>query len=247
MHGLRLVLVFHCLSWGGGSVKIFLYFQDQYFYPWLILWFHLRPLLSPAVHLIVGPDPRQQHRVRHRALPTWSPARPTKKLVLISVAHTNIVVAWIISRCSRLRSVHQVLDISDNDQMARFQGVQVLASSCPVRSSSFLLIALDCPPLSDEPWALSLIDTSSGHRKRHRTGNQSTHLAAHNHMLACHVSQVSQVSTGRSRSIFSVSGMSVARLGYNAGAWLDLERVCWLFVSSDKIYTASHPALRQFH
>lgn len=147
---------------------------------------------------------------------------------------------------SRLRSVHQVLDNSDNDQVARFQGVQVFASSCPVRSSSFLLIALDCPPLSDEPWALSLIDTSSGHRKRHRTGNQSTHLAAHNHMLARHVSQVSQVSTGRSRSIFSVSGMSVARLGYNAGAWLDLERV-WLFVSSDKIYTASHPALRQFH
>ena len=52
---------------------------------------------------------------------------------------------------SRLRSVHQVHDISDNDQVARFQGVQVLASSCPVRSSSFLLIALDCPPLSDEP------------------------------------------------------------------------------------------------
>ena len=122
VHGLPLVLVFHCLSWGGGSVNIFLDFQDQYFHPWLILWFHLRPLLSPAVHLIVGPDPRQQHRVRHRALPTWSPGRPTKKLVLISVTHTNIVVAWIISRCQGCEVSTRCL-ISRT--MIRWQGFKV--------------------------------------------------------------------------------------------------------------------------
>ena len=110
----------------------------------------------------------------------------------------------------------------------RFQGVQTAGHCNQVFPLS--LIAVDCPPLSDEPWALSLIDMSSRHRKRHR---QTTHLTLHiggTHMLDHRGSFLSQmcqlVSPSTSRSIFLVSRMSVARSDFSAGAvTVDLERV----------------------
>ena len=139
---------------------------------------------------------------------------------------------------SKLRSILLVDDVwedqvgrlrhSEGESVSgcRFQGVQTAGHCNQVFPLS--LIAVDCPPLSDEPWALSLIDMSTRHRKRHR---QTTHLTLHiggTHMLDHRGSFLSQMCqlVSPSRSIFLVSRMSVARSDFSAGAvTVDLERV----------------------